>query len=80
MNIVAVNGEKFDAGSPELLKDAIKAAADPRTGKAPIELLVQNLDSFSTIKLDYHGGLKYPHLTRVASVPDRLGEIAAARK
>ncbi len=80
MKLVAVNGEKFDGGSPELLKNAIKAAADPKTGKAPIELLVQNLDYFSTIKLDYHGGLKYPHLTRVASAPDRLDEIAAARK
>ena len=71
---------EFDGGSLELLKNAIKAAADPKTGKAPIELLVQNLDYFSTIKLDYHGGLKYPHLTRVASAPDRLDEIAAARK
>ena len=79
MKLVAVNGEKFDPGMPDLLKSAIKAAADPKTGKAPIELLVQNLDYFSTVKLDYHGGLRYPHLTRLAAVPDRLDEIAAAR-
>jgi hypothetical protein len=27
------------------------------------------------IKLDYHDGERYPQLERVASVPDRLGDI-----
>jgi len=30
--------------------------------------------------MDYHDGLRYPHLERVASVPARLDEIFAARK
>jgi predicted metalloprotease with PDZ domain len=78
MKLVAVNGEKFAGGSPELLPDAIKAAA--RAGQPPIELLTQNLDLFSTVKLVYHGGPKYPHLVRLATLPDRLDAIAQPRK
>jgi predicted metalloprotease with PDZ domain len=74
MRIVAVNGEAYD---PERIKEAVKAA---KGGSQPIELIVQNLDSFSTIKIDYHEGTKYPQLSRVAGTPDRLDEIIKARK
>jgi predicted metalloprotease with PDZ domain len=74
MKIIAVNGEKFDA---DQLKAAITAAKD---GKAPIEVLVQNLDTFTTLKIDYHEGLKYPQLQRLSGVPDRIGEIVKAKK
>jgi predicted metalloprotease with PDZ domain len=72
--LIAVNG---DAYTSDGLKDAIKAA---KGGTAPIALLVKNKDEFSTVLVDYHGGLLYPHLERVAAVPARLDDILAARK
>jgi predicted metalloprotease with PDZ domain len=72
--IVAVNG---DAYSNDDFKDAIKAA---KGGTAPIELLVRNKDEFRTVKIDYHGGLVYPHLERVTTTPARLDDILAARR
>ena len=73
LTIVAVDGKDY---SPDALKDAITAA---KTGNAPIELLVKNVDIYSTAKIDYHGGLRYPHLER-AGGKDLLGAIAAPRK
>ena len=72
-DIVAVDGKDF---SPERLKDAITAARD---SKSPITLLVKNVDVYSTVNIDYHDGLKYPHLVR-ASGKDLLDDITAARK
>ncbi|MDO1529219.1 M61 family peptidase [Fulvimonas sp. R45] len=73
LEIVAVDGKDY---SPEALKDAVKAA---KGGSAPIKLLVKNIDTYSTVKVDYHGGLKYPHLVR-ADGKDLLGAIIAPRK
>ncbi|MGN6738338.1 M61 family metallopeptidase [Dyella sp.] len=73
LTIVAVNGKDY---SPDALKDAVTAA---KGAGAPVELLVKNVDTFSTYRVDYHDGLKYPHLVR-ASGKDLLGDIAAARK
>ena len=72
--IVAVNGEDY---SKDVLKEAIAAA---RTGKAPIDLLLDYQGGYRHVAVDYHGGLQYPHLERVAGTPDYLSEIAAARK
>ena len=74
MLLVAVNGE---AASGELLSEAVTAAKD---AKAPIVLLVNSFDKILTIKLDYHGGLRYPHLERIPGTPDRLSQIHAPRK
>jgi predicted metalloprotease with PDZ domain len=71
--IVAVNGKDY---SPEALKDAVTAA---KGGSAPISLLVKNIDVYSTVQVDYHGGLRYPHLVR-AGGKDLLDAIATARK
>ena len=66
--IVAVNGRAF---TPGLLRQAIKDAV-----KGPaIELIVENTGYYKTIRLDYHGGEKYPQLERVANTPDRLDDI-----
>jgi predicted metalloprotease with PDZ domain len=73
MKLVAVNGRRF---SPEVLKDALKAAKD---GTAPIDLLVENTDYYKTYKIDYHGGEKYPHLVRDESKPDLLSDILKSR-
>jgi len=71
--LLAVNGHEYMS---ERLDDAIKAA---KTGKEPIELLVKYGDVYKTFSVDYHEGLKYPHLERIADTPDRLSAILAAR-
>jgi predicted metalloprotease with PDZ domain len=72
--VVAVNGQEY---GKELLEDAVKAAT---TGKAPIQLLVKEFDRYRTVAIDYHGGLRYPHLERIKGTPDRLAEIFAPRR
>jgi predicted metalloprotease with PDZ domain len=71
--ILAVNGIAYTA---DVLKDAIREAKD---GTAPIELIVRNGDRYRVAGLDYHGGLRYPHLQRDESVPARLDRILSAR-
>jgi predicted metalloprotease with PDZ domain len=73
MKIVAVNGAQF---SPEAMRDAIAAA---KNTTAPIQLIVANGAQFRTFAVDYHGGLRYPHIERDESRPDYLGEITHAR-
>jgi predicted metalloprotease with PDZ domain len=73
MKLIAVNSDEF---SVDVLKDAIKAAKD---GTHPIELLVENSGTFLTLKVDYHGGIRYPHLERIENTEDRLSAIAKAR-
>ncbi|GAC1626608.1 MAG: M61 family metallopeptidase [Nevskia sp.] len=73
MKIVAVDGEAY---SDKRLDDAIKAAA---TDRSPIELLIRNADYYTTLKLDYREGPKFPKLLR-AGGPDRLALIGRARK
>jgi len=67
--IVAVNHRAYKG---EVLKAAVKAA---KNGKAPIELLIKQGANYRTIALDYHGGLRYPHLERIAGSLDRLATI-----
>ncbi len=73
--LIAVNGLAFD--SPRQLSDAITQA---KSGTAPIELLLRDGQHFRTVKIDYHGGLRYPHLERILGTPDRLGDILAPMK
>ena len=49
-------------------------------GTAPIQLLLKFQGSLQTVAVDYHGGLQYPHLERIAGKPDYLDQIIAARK
>ncbi len=67
--LLAVGGRAY---TPELLKTAI---ADAAAGAAPIELLLKQSDRYSTVRIDYHGGLKYPRLERTEGTPDRLEAI-----
>jgi len=73
MVLVAVDGRKFD---PDRMDEILRNA---QSGKAPIEILARNYDSYSTFKVDYREGPKYPHLTRVTQEKDRLDEIIAAK-
>lgn len=67
--IVAVNGRKF---SDKVLADAITAA---HKNHRPIDLLVVKDNMYRTVSISYDGGLLYPHLIRIPSVPDRLDDI-----
>jgi predicted metalloprotease with PDZ domain len=69
MQIVAVNGRQF---SGALLSDAIR---DAKGNSDPIALIVVNTGTYRVLALDYHDGLKYPHLERVDGTPDRLDDI-----
>lgn len=69
MQIVAVNGRQY---SPSLLGDAIR---DAKGNTTPIELIVVNTGYYKVIHLDYHDGLRFPHLVRVNNTPDLLDEI-----
>jgi predicted metalloprotease with PDZ domain len=74
MQLQAVNDQKY---TPALLRETILAA---EKGQEPIRLLLKRGDEFLTISLDYHGGLRYPHLERVDATPDRLDAILAPAK
>jgi predicted metalloprotease with PDZ domain len=71
--IIAVDGIAFDA---DRLKAAIK---EDRQSSAAIELLIKNGNRFRTVKIDYHDGLRYPHLERDGSAAARLDQILAPR-
>ncbi len=74
MTVVAVNGHEY---SSEALTDAVAAAA--RDKSQPVELLLKNFDEYKTVRIDYHGGLKYPHLVRDTSKPDTLDALLKPR-
>ncbi len=72
MAVIAVNGKKF---SVDVLHDALRAT---RNSSEPLELLVENTDYYKVLKIDYHGGEKFPHLVRDESKPDLLSDIIKA--
>lgn len=73
MKLIAVNGRKY---TPEILDQAIAASKD---AKEPVALLVESGGFFRTALADYHGGNRFPHLTRIEGRPDLLGEVLAPR-
>jgi len=72
--ILAVNGIAYDA---DRLKEVITEA---KKGRDPIILLVKKGDHFTSVAIDYHGGLRYPRLERIEGAPDLLSAIYAPRK
>lgn len=71
--LVAVNGLSFDM---EALK---RTVAEDRGTTTPIEILLKASHRYRTLRIDYHDGLRYPHLERVAGTPDYLGAILTPR-
>lgn len=69
MQIVAVNNRQYSA---QLLGDAITAS---KGTTVPIEMIVSNTGYYKIVNLDYHDGLRFPHLERVQGTPDYLDEI-----
>jgi len=71
--IVAVNNIAFDG---EKLKAAVKGTKE--NGPA-VELLVKQGDLYRTVRLDYHGGLRYPRLERINGTRALLDDILERR-
>lgn len=71
MQLIAVNGQAY---TEQDLRDAILSA---EKGTEPIHLVMKRGDRVVNIDVDYHGGLRYPHLERVEGTPDRLDQILA---
>ncbi|HEY0786310.1 MAG TPA: M61 family peptidase [Acidobacteriaceae bacterium] len=69
MQIIAINGRQF---SVALLLNALTEAAGSTT---PMEWIVANAGNYRIVHVEYHGGLRYPHLERVAGTPGRLDDI-----
>ena len=69
MKIIAVAGKQY---SPEEMKRAIEVSKSSTT---PIQVIVANGAQFQTRSVDYHGGLRSPHLVRDNSRPDYLSDI-----
>jgi predicted metalloprotease with PDZ domain len=74
MQLQGVNDQAFSIAS---LGDAIVAAEH---STAPIKLLLKRDKEFITLIVDYHSGLRYPHLERVESTPDYLDTLLAPVK
>ena len=73
MKIVAVNSRRY---SQELLQVALRESHEQQRG---LELLVENTGFFRSVALDYHDGLRYPHLVRDESKPDLLTPIGSPK-
>ena len=75
MKLIAVGGKAYD---PDTLKAAITAA---KTTSAPLVLTVQRGDDVSEVRIDYHGGLRYPWLERTTAgtAPNGLDRLLAPR-
>jgi len=71
--ILAVNGRKFDG---DAIKQAIRDAAN---GGASPQLLIHDGDVYRTVTLDWHGGLRYPHLEKTGKGPGTLDLLLAPR-
>ena len=69
MQIIAVNGRGF---APLNLRAALQHSA----GNGPaMEFIVENTGYYKIIRMDYHGGERYPQMQRVEGTPARMDDI-----
>lgn len=71
--ILAVNGRQFS------IEELNKTLVESRTQTGPITLLISNSGFVESHDIDYHGGPRYPHLTRDEATRDYLSEILKPR-
>jgi predicted metalloprotease with PDZ domain len=71
--LIAIGGRKW---SEDAAKEVTVAAE--KTSE-PIELIVESGNTVRTLRVDWHGGLAYPHLARNAQQPDLLSQIIAPK-
>jgi predicted metalloprotease with PDZ domain len=71
--LVGVNGRRYSA---RILRNFIR---DSKTATAPMQLVFTAEDFVNVVNVDYHDGLRYPHLERIASSTDWLTELGKPR-
>jgi predicted metalloprotease with PDZ domain len=71
MHVLAVDNQQFSA---DVLEYAVKRA---QHSSSPISLITTQTGWYQTLALDYHDGLRYPHLERIPGTADMLAAIAA---
>ena len=71
MHLTSIGGNKWSIEAAQLEISAAQRSA------SPIELVVGFGNESHTVHVNYHRGLRYPHLTRDASHGDRLSDILA---
>ncbi len=74
MKLMGVNHRVY---SPDLLRQAIVNA---ETNQQAIDLLTLTAGYYADFSVDYHGGLRSPHLTRITGKPDLLTSILQPRR
>lgn len=72
--IIAVDGTSY---SKDRLETAIRDATD---GKTPVRLLIERGGRYRQIEIDYHGGLRWPHLEKTGGGPDWFDRLLAPRR
>ena len=71
MHVLAVDNQEFSA---DVFEYGVKKA---QHSSAPISLITSQTGGFQTLSLDYHDGIRYPHLERIEGTPDMLAAIMA---
>ncbi len=71
MKLIAVNDREYGGSA---IKDAVREASK-KGNNQPIKLLVKNFDRYQTLEVNYHDGLKYPHLERIKDSKDYLDKL-----
>jgi predicted metalloprotease with PDZ domain len=71
--VIAVNGHQY---SSTIMHEAV--AKSTKTTEL-LELLIKDGEYYRTMRVDYHGGERYPHLERDESKPDVLSQIIAPK-
>ena len=71
--ITGVDGRTFSSAR---LKSAVGQSGE---SAGPLALTLLEGDFEQAASVDYHGGMRYPHLERISAVPDLLSQIAAPR-
>ncbi len=69
MTVTSINGRKWSA-------DAVR---EELAAKKPLEVIAGYGEHVGTYRIDYRGGLQYPHLERVEGKADLLSEIMKAK-
>jgi predicted metalloprotease with PDZ domain len=73
MRILSIDGRKWT------IDEARHAVVQAEHGTQALQLVVAAGDVVRAYNVNYHGGLRYPHLTRDGSKPDVLSRILTPR-
>ena len=72
-SIVAVGEQTYSA---ERLRQAVVAARDSRE---PVRLTIKGQDRVREVAIDWHGGLRYPHLQKIGTGETGLDRLLAPK-